>query len=142
MNDDNTNDNLFLMVEHTPVHSNYGRLDELKTPLAVIEANADVLQDKVGESKWIGYIQNEIESMNKLINELLLLAKIENIDNIKEYTELNLSKEVEIILSMFESIAQGLSSNDIYKQIGNAVPVNLAKCVGESIMTALNEGGI
>ena len=32
--------------------------------------------------------------------------------------------------------------NDIYKQIGNAVPVNLAKCVGESIMTALNEGGI
>jgi len=78
---------------------------ELKTPLAVIEANADVLQDKTGENKWINYIQNEIESMNKLINELLLLAKIENIDNIKEYTELNLSKEVEIILSMFESVA-------------------------------------
>ena len=32
--------------------------------------------------------------------------------------------------------------NDIYKQIGNAVPVNLAKCVGESIMAALNEEGI
>lgn len=78
---------------------------ELKTPLAVIEANADVLQDKTGENKWINYIQNEIESMNKLINELLLLAKIENVDNIKEYTELNLSKEVEIILSMFESVA-------------------------------------
>lgn len=28
--------------------------------------------------------------------------------------------------------------NDIYKQIGNAVPVNLAKCVGEAIMRALN----
>lgn len=78
---------------------------ELKTPLAVIEANADVLQDKIGESKWINYIQNEIESMNKLINELLLLAKIENVDNIKEYIELNLSKEVEITLSMFESVA-------------------------------------
>lgn len=78
---------------------------ELKTPLAVIEANADVLQDKIDENKWISYIQNEIESMNKLINELLLLAKIENVDNIKEYTELNLSKEVEITLSMFESVA-------------------------------------
>lgn len=78
---------------------------ELKTPLAVIEANADVLQDKVGENKWINYIQNEIESMNKLINELLLLAKIENVDSIKEYTELNVSKEIEIILSMFESVA-------------------------------------
>ena len=32
--------------------------------------------------------------------------------------------------------------NDIYKQIGNAVPVNLAKCVGESIMTALNGGRV
>ena len=78
---------------------------ELKTPLAVIEANADVLQDKVGESKWIDYIQNEIESMNKLINELLLLAKIENVDNIKEYVQLNLSQEIEITLSMFESMA-------------------------------------
>ena len=31
-------------------------------------------------------------------------------------------------------------TNDIYKQIGNAVPVNLAKCVGESIMEALKGG--
>ncbi|MBQ8206740.1 MAG: DNA (cytosine-5-)-methyltransferase [Bacilli bacterium] len=32
--------------------------------------------------------------------------------------------------------------NDIYKQIGNAVPVNLAKCVGESIVSALNGGNV
>ncbi|MEG1009494.1 MAG: DNA (cytosine-5-)-methyltransferase [Clostridia bacterium] len=31
--------------------------------------------------------------------------------------------------------------NNIYKQIGNAVPVELARCVGESIMDALNGGG-
>ena len=43
--------------------------------------------------------------MNKLINELLLLAKIENVDDIKEYKELNLSQEVDITLSMFESVA-------------------------------------
>ena len=30
--------------------------------------------------------------------------------------------------------------NEIYKQIGNAVPVNLAKCVGIEIMNALNGG--
>ncbi len=78
---------------------------ELKTPLAVIEANADVLENEIGKNKWIDYIQNETESMNKLINELLLLAKIENVDNLREYKQLNLSKEVEIILSMFESMA-------------------------------------
>ena len=32
--------------------------------------------------------------------------------------------------------------NDIYKQIGNAVPVNLAKCVGIEIMRALNGGEV
>ncbi len=78
---------------------------ELKTPLAVIEANSDVLENEIGKNKWINYIQNETESMNKLINELLLLAKIENVNNLKERKQLNLSKEVEIILSMFESMA-------------------------------------
>lgn len=78
---------------------------ELKTPLAVIEANTDVLEGKVGNNKWINYIQNEMDSMNKLINELLLLTKIENIGGLKEYNELDISKETEIIVSMFESMA-------------------------------------
>lgn len=78
---------------------------ELKTPLAVIEANADVLENEIGDNKWIRYIQNEADSMNKLINELLLLAKIENVDNLREQKQFNLSKEIEIVLSMFESMA-------------------------------------
>lgn len=78
---------------------------ELKTPLAVIEANVDVLENELGNNKWMKYIQNEIESMNKLINELLLLAKIENIDNVREYKQFDVSKETEIITSMFESMA-------------------------------------
>lgn len=78
---------------------------ELKTPLAVIEANADVLENEVGKNKWLTYIQNEINIMDKLINELLLLAKTENVDNIKAYKKFDLSKEVEIIISVFESMA-------------------------------------
>ena len=50
---------------------------ELKTPLAVIEANADVLQEKNGENKWLTYIQNEVQSMNKLVNDLLTLSRME-----------------------------------------------------------------
>ena len=78
---------------------------ELKTPLAVIEANADVLENEVGKNKWLTYIQNEISSMDKLINELLLLAKTENVDSTKTYKKFDLSKEVEIIISIFESMA-------------------------------------
>lgn len=78
---------------------------ELKTPLAVIEANTDVLENEIGNNKWLKYIQNEIENMDKLVNELLLLAKIENIDYIKKYEKFNLSTKIETSAAMFESIA-------------------------------------
>ena len=76
---------------------------ELKTPLAVIEANADVLQDKVGENKWLTYIQNEVQSMNKLVNDLLVLARMENTQTTNNQ-KFDLSKEIEMSVSVFESM--------------------------------------
>ena len=76
---------------------------ELKTPLAVIEANADVLQNKVGENKWITYIQNEVQSMNKLVNDLLTLSKMENTNNIN-IQRFDLSKEIQMSVAVFESM--------------------------------------
>ena len=78
---------------------------ELKTPLAVIEANADVLEGEIGKNKWLSYIQNETDNMSKLINELLLLTKIENIDKLREPEEFNMSKHIELVSSSFESMA-------------------------------------
>lgn len=114
---------------------------ELKTPLAVIEANVDVLSNEVGDNKWMVYIQNEIESMNKLINELLLLTKIENIDNMKEYNQFDISKEIEIICSMFESMAYEknvkLSSN-----IQKGINMNGNKEDVEHILSTLIDNAI
>ena len=76
---------------------------ELKTPLAVIEANADVLQNKVGNNKWVTYIQDEVQSMNKLVNDLLTLSKMENI-NITSTQKFDLSKEIQMAVSVFESM--------------------------------------
>ena len=114
---------------------------ELKTPLAVIEANADVLENEIGTNKWINYIQNETDRMNKLINELLLLAKIENVDNLKEYKQLNLSKEVEIILSMFESMAYEKQVN-ITSNIAPNIMINGNKEDIEHIVSTLTDNAI
>jgi len=78
---------------------------ELKTPLAVIQANADVLEGEIGNNKWLSYIQNETDSMSKLISELLLLTKIENVDKLREPEKFNLSEHIELIVSSFESMA-------------------------------------
>ena len=114
---------------------------ELKTPLAVIEANADVLENEIGKNKWINYIQNEAESMNKLINELLLLAKIENIDNIKENKQFDLSKEIEIILSMFESMAYEKQIS-IQNNIEKNIIINANKEDIEHIASTLTDNAI
>lgn len=58
--------------------------------------------------------------MSKLINELLLLTKIENIDSLKNFEEFNISEETEMIVSMFESMAyeKGIKFNsNIQKEI-------------------------
>ena len=43
--------------------------------------------------------------MDKLINELLLLAKIENVDDIKSHEIFDVSNQVEMCASIFESMA-------------------------------------
>ena len=54
---------------------------ELKTPLAVISANVDVLENETGENKWLGYIRSETRRMSELVNELLCLARLEDKSN-------------------------------------------------------------
>lgn len=51
---------------------------ELKTPVAVISANCDVLEAEIGDNKWLSYIKNETGRMNELVNELLCLARIDD----------------------------------------------------------------
>jgi signal transduction histidine kinase len=68
-----------------PVKDNYNKQKEfvsnasheLKTPLAVISANIDVLlaTSHLKDNKWLKYIKEEILRMNKLTNDLLSLSK-------------------------------------------------------------------
>lgn len=51
---------------------------ELKTPLAVIAANADVLAGEVGESESLSYIRAEIGHADALIRNLLALARMDD----------------------------------------------------------------
>ena len=114
---------------------------ELKTPLAVIAANADLLENEIGNNKWLTYIQSETESMDKLINELLLLAKIENIDSVKYYEKINLSEYIETITSMFESIAYEKKIKIITK-VQNGIILKCNKQDIEHIVSTLLDNAI
>ena len=48
---------------------------ELKTPLAVIGANAQVLQGEIGENESLTYITDEVRRTDRMIRNLLMLAE-------------------------------------------------------------------
>ena len=51
---------------------------ELKTPVAVISTNAEMLSREIGDNEWLANIQYENERMGGLIRQLLDLSRAEN----------------------------------------------------------------
>ena len=62
---------------------------ELKTPVSVVNANAELLSREIGENQWLANIQYENERMGKLITQLLDLARTENVTPQMEYVDLS-----------------------------------------------------
>ncbi|MBR3494559.1 MAG: HAMP domain-containing histidine kinase [Clostridia bacterium] len=51
---------------------------ELKTPVAVISTNAEMLAREIGENEWLANIRYENERMGGLVTQLLDLSRAEN----------------------------------------------------------------
>lgn len=77
---------------------------ELKTPLAVIIASAEMLEKNPKEKKWLSNIKSEADRMNKLVINLLDLAKTESLPSKLKYSTVNLSKETERSTLTFEGL--------------------------------------
>jgi signal transduction histidine kinase len=81
---------------------------ELKTPLAAIGANLDVLADTATpeQKQWMDYIQSEVERMSSLTGSLLYLAKMDSFEpKISEgIEEINLSRLIEDRLLPMEAV--------------------------------------
>lgn len=76
---------------------------ELKTPVSVVNANAELLSREIGDNKWLLNIQYENERMNTLVTQLLDLARAENITEQKE--KIDFSRLVSGEMLPFESVA-------------------------------------
>lgn len=50
---------------------------EIKTPIAIIDANAEVLKYTAGENEWIDSIQNQTKRLSHLTKRLVALSKAE-----------------------------------------------------------------
>ena len=78
---------------------------ELKTPIAIISANSDILITSEKDNVFVNNIKSQTDRMHGLVSDLLTLAKIdEHIYELKHET-FNLSQEVLATTLPFDSLA-------------------------------------
>lgn len=77
---------------------------ELKTPLSIISANADVLRQEVN-NQWLGNIKQQTERMDLLVADMLTLAKIDEGSLKLTKDEFNLSQIVIGCVLPFDAVA-------------------------------------
>ena len=101
---------------------------EMKTPLTVISANAEVIEMENGESQWTEGIKNQVSKLASLTEKLVILSKME--EGVKlEMSEFSLSE------AFFDTSEQ-------YKSIAMSGGVSFNVAVSENVMLVGNEGEI
>lgn len=79
---------------------------ELKTPLAIISADAEVLEMCGGENEWVTSIKNQTERMSELVKNLVKLSKFDEVRKKRENALFNLSEAITDTASGFETPAK------------------------------------
>jgi len=78
---------------------------ELRTPLSILSANADMMEMELGNNEWLTQIKHQSSRMSKLIHELLTLAKTEDINANNQFIKFNLSQTILNTVLPLEMIA-------------------------------------
>ena len=79
---------------------------ELKTPITIIRADADVLASELdGESEWIADIRKQTGRLAELTEDLIFLSKMEEENPALQMEELSLSELVDETAQSFQSLA-------------------------------------
>lgn len=79
---------------------------ELKTPITIIRADADVLASELdGENEWIADIRKQTGRLAELTADLIFLSKMEEENPALQMQELSLSELVDETAQSFQSLA-------------------------------------
>ncbi len=77
---------------------------ELKTPLAILSANNDVLKTEYKDNQYLQSNAAQIERMSELINELVSLNKLQEVLDENEFTTFDLAEDLLDATIPYESI--------------------------------------
>ncbi len=139
---------------------------ELKTPVAVIGTNAEMLSREIGENEWLANIQYENERMGGLVKQLLDLSRAENAETPLEQVDFSrvvtgealalemlafdqgkvfkTDMEEDIFLAgsrtQLTQLASILLDNAIRHSTGNEIEISLKRQGHHAVLTVINDG--
>lgn len=139
---------------------------ELKTPVSVVSANAELLSREIGENKWLANIRYENERMGELVTQLLELARTESAAMQTERVDLSrlaagetlpfecvafekgLTLESDLAPDIFvegdggrlKQLVSILLDNAVSHAEGGTVKITLAKERSHAVLSVTNEG--
>lgn len=112
---------------------------ELKTPIAIISANAETLEMLNGKSQWTDNILKQVRRQSQLINNLIMLSKMEEeqVENLT-FEDLDLSALLLNVAQSFEALAK-----DDEKKMERKIPTGIhvfadQRCLYEIISILLD----
>ena len=131
---------------------------ELKTPVSVVSANAELLSRELGNNQWLANIQYENQRMGILVGQLLDLARTENVTPRMEHIDFSRLVAGEMLpfesvafekgLALSSSIANGIAMEGNSAQLKQLVSILLDNAIrhskgrGEVCLTLIKDHGI
>lgn len=79
---------------------------EIKTPLTIISADAEVLDMECGENEWLRDIQLQITRLTALTNDLIYLSKMEEAQGHLQMADFSLSNLADELVQSFQALAK------------------------------------
>lgn len=79
---------------------------ELKTPLTLVMTNLDILEAEIGENEWLSDIRSESERMSCLVNQLVLLSRMDEDQTSLEMHSFSLSDMIQEVVLDFSILAR------------------------------------
>ncbi len=113
---------------------------EIKTPLTIIGANAEVIEMQTGESEWTKGIKDQISRLTSLTEKLIFLAKMEEQTDIPMF-EFSLSDVLTESVQVFSAVAAA-QNIELQRDIQKGVSYNGNEEMIRRMITLLADNAI
>ncbi len=130
---------------------------ELKTPIAIISADTEVLELDVPENEWLVSIKHQVKRMSSLVSDMLTLVRAEDPSSLRNIEDIDLSAAVDEITYSMRSLAEekgrhfetyiesGITVRGEYDKIYELLSIlfeNMIKhSVGDKLIVSLEKSG-